>query len=97
MEQLKKDVREVIEKRIPLCEIIDPPYSQSSMRERLRKAIRTVIWEYTKEKRMNHFPSTTDVLHIETRRKDGATHWYIRFDVERWDEEWARIKAMDNA
>ena len=96
MELLKKDVHEIIEKRIPVSEIIDPPYPQSTMRERLGKAIRIVVWGCATMWGRKHTPRINDVFTIESRKKDGIVHWYVRFDIEKWDAEWAKIKAEDN-
>ena len=77
MERLKNDVREIIEKRIPVCEIIDPPYPQSTMRAQLGKAIRIVVWEQQ--------VGTAKAFKIETRKIDNVVHWYVIFDKAKWD------------
>ena len=92
MESLKQDVREIIENRIKICEITDPPYPQSTMRERLGKAIRIVVWEQARKENAIHTPSASKVFKIESRKKDGIVHWYVTFDVDLWDDEWKKIK-----
>ncbi len=94
MESLKRDVREIIDNRIGMCEITDPPYPQSTMRERLGKAIRIVVWEQAKKEKTIHAPSASRVFKIESRKKDGTVHWYVTFDVDLWDEEWKKIKEQ---
>lgn len=87
MERLKEDVREIVEKRIPMAEIIDPPYGKNTMRERLGKAMRLVIWEYARKYGIR-VPGASEVFKIESRKADGTGieyRWYVKFDVELWE------------
>ena len=95
LEALKKDIREIIENTIKLCEIIDPPYPQSSMREHLRKAIRSVVWEYAVKDKEHYTPDPYDVFKIQSHKKDGIIHWYIQFDSELWNNERSKLKKKN--
>ena len=92
MEQLKANLREIIEKRIPVCEITDPPYPNSVMRERLLTAIRKTIWEYAEKDKYGHKKVPVVALDIHSRTIEGKKHWYITFDVNKWTEEWERFR-----
>ena len=81
MEQLKADVREIIRKKIRVAEITDPPYPDSTMRERLHNSMRYVLWEDYGRKA----PAWKQVFKISYRKTEGKTHWYVLFDVEYWD------------
>lgn len=87
MERLKRDVREIIDNRIRVCEITDPPYPQSTMRERLEKAIRIVTWEWgNKTGKYGRFRAK-DFFKVESRKIDGTVRWYVQFDADRWEKE----------
>ena len=91
MELLEADIREIIEKRIHVCEIVDAQYPDGTIRDRLIKAIRTVIWGYAErdKKGTRRIPTNLfRVLAIRSKTIDGKKHWYITFDVNLWDEEW---------
>ncbi len=90
MEQLKADLREIINKKIPLCEIIDPQYPDGTIRDRLIKAIRTVIWECAERDKtgVKRIPKFNGVLEIKSRKGQERRHWYIQFDVKQWEEAW---------
>lgn len=94
MEQLKADLREIIEKRIRVCEIVDVQYPEGTMRDRLHNALRKVLWEYAEldKKNFRALPVDTRVLEIKSRKIDGERHWYMTFDVETWDEGWRKFR-----
>ena len=97
MEILKNDVREIIEKRIRVCEITDPPYPTSTMRERLQKAMRTVLWEMAEEGKDGrmHTPGSSEVFRISYRHIQKKIHWYVMFDVDKWEEEWRQFREAN--
>lgn len=85
MGALMDDIREIIDKRIPLCEITTQ-YAQSSMRERLRKAIRNVCWEIAQEKGLQyHMSALCNVFNVGSWKENNITHWYIEFNAKNWD------------
>lgn len=90
MEQLKADLREIIEKRIQVCEIVGVEYAESAMRNRVRYAMRKVLWEHAERDKdgILRLPRMEKVLQIRGRRIAGRTHWYVTFDTDMWDEEW---------
>ena len=90
MEQLKVDLREIIMRKVPLCEIIDPQYPDGTIRDRLIKAIRTVIWEFAERDKngVKRIPKFNGVLEIKSRKGQERRHWYIQFDVKQWEAEW---------
>ena len=87
MERLKQDVREIIDNRIRVCEITDPPYPQSTMRARLEKAILVVVWERRKATRESGYMRVKDLFKVESRKIDGTVRWYVQFDPDRWEQE----------
>ena len=87
MERLKQDVREIIDNRIRVCEITDPPYPQSTMRERLEKATRIVTWEWANKTGKGGMFYAKDFFKVESRKIDGTVRWYVRFDVDMWERE----------
>lgn len=86
MEQLKGDVREIIEKRIRFSEITDPPYNQNTVKERLRTAFRRVYWEEIQARGIQHPPRVGEIFGVQSRKIDNVVHWYVVFDPEKWDE-----------
>ena len=98
MEQLKADLREIIEKKIPLCEIIDPQYPDGTIRDRLIKAIRTVIWERAERDKngVKRIPKFNGILEIKSRKGENRRRWYIQFDVEQWEEEWVNFREENS-
>ena len=90
MEQLKADMREIIMKRIPLCEITDAQYPDGTMRDRMVKAIRTVVWEFAERDKngTKRIPKFNGVLEVRSRKVEERRHWYVMFDVKQWEEEW---------
>jgi len=95
MEQLKRDIWTIIDKSIIACEIEDPPYPPSTMRERFNRAVRAVVWECRKEYGTVHAPRADDVFRIASRKIDGVVHWYVQFDASLWKEEWERILTAE--
>lgn len=87
MESLKRDIREIIDNRIAVCEIIEPPYPQSSMRDKLKRAIRTILWEYVTETAdgKRKYPNY-NAFEILSKKIDGVVHWYIKFDADVWEK-----------
>lgn len=88
MESLKRDIREIIDNRIAVCEITEPPYPQSSMRDKLRRAIRAILWEYVTETAdgKRKYPNYNDAFEIMSKKIDGVIHWYIKFDADVWEK-----------
>jgi len=91
LEALKKDIREIIQKRIPICEITDPPYPSSTMRDRFHAALHSVLWEYherfDKDEKKHFLFHSYNTLKIESRKIDNVVRWYVKFDMELWDKE----------
>jgi len=85
MESIKRDIREIIDNRISVCEILEPPYPQSTMREKLKKGIRSIIFEYGKKTDDGRirYPNY-DAFTIISKKLDGVVHWYIKFDFGVW-------------
>jgi hypothetical protein len=90
MEQLKADMREIIEKRIQVCEIVGVEYSESAMRDRIKIAMSKVLWDHAERDKdgILRLPHIEKVLQIKGIRITGETHWYVTFDTDMWDEEW---------
>ena len=89
LERLKEDIREIIEKRVPIAEIVDPPYGKNTMRERLGKAIRLVVWEYARNYSDLRVPSSSEVFTVESHKAEDTVtgyRWYVKFDVARWEQ-----------
>ena len=99
MDLLKVDVRKIIQDRIQICEIVNPPYPNSTMRERLQKAIRMVLWEYAERNKDGKLcmPSRREVFKVSNRNIDGQCHWYVTFDINRWDKEWQQFREENSA
>jgi hypothetical protein len=93
MEALMQDVRDIIDKRVAVCEIIDPPYPQSTMRERLEKAVRNVIAERMSKAGAVGYIKAKEIFTVESRKTDGVVRWFVQFDAERWAAEWERVKG----
>ena len=88
MESLKRDIREIIDNRIALCEITEAQYPQSTMRDKLKRAIRSILWEYVTETDdgKRKFPNYNDAFVIQSRKIDGVVHWYVKFDADVWEK-----------
>ena len=74
--KLKRDVLEIIERGIRMCEI-KSEYSTSSMRSGLKAAIRRAVysWNAVHERKVDY-----DELVIHRRKaEDGSAHWYIEY------------------
>lgn len=91
MDRLKADILEIIEKRIPMAEIVDSPYTEQTMRARMTTAIRKIVWEYSEKKGTKHIPFVKKVIDFKVRKVDGEFHYYVIFNPELWDEEWKKI------
>ena len=95
METLKEEIREIIYSKIPLCELTNNPYPDSTMRSHLKKAMRIVLWEISREKGIVHCSSDYEVFKIISKKadlptvisaKDRPVRWYVKFDVKKWEE-----------
>ena len=87
MKKAMEDIQEIIQKRMEKSEIIDPAYSESSLYEGYKRAIRKVVMEKAKKAGMGYVPAwaSFQVIHREI---DGKRRWFILFDVQQWDMAW---------
>lgn len=87
LKDLMEDIREIIRNRIRICEIVNTKYSSSTMRERLNRAMREVLWDLAKtvENGKERVPNAKEVFTITMRKEDGEPHWYVLFDVDLWN------------
>ena len=87
LEILKQDIREIIDNRIELCEIVDAPYPRSTLREHVLRAIYSVIYERTIKAGWSYLPDKFQLFSVHMKKKDGEYHCFILFDVQRWESE----------
>ena len=79
------DIREIIEKKIEYCELVDCPYAPSTIMQdleyRARGVCRDVFWEKTGKspEQVNFFKFSKLV------DKDKKTHFYAMFAVKAWE------------
>lgn len=86
LNDLKEDIREIIDKRIRICEIVNTKYSTGTLRERLQRAMRDVLWDIARTTGdTERVPSRNEVFEIKFRKEAGEPHWYVTFDVDLWD------------
>lgn len=94
MEAAIKDIREIIEKRIQRSVIVKSPFTESSTYEGYKRAIRKAVLQVRREKQTCRVPDW-DCFKVIKKTVDGVTFWYIIFDVEKWDIEWAMIAERE--
>lgn len=78
-DRLVSDLEEIIRNRWEISELIDPPYSQSAMRDGILAAVRAIVWKMNLKTYTNPFT-------FITRTEDGKKKWFVRFDAEAWDK-----------
>lgn len=93
LEILKQDIREIIDNRIELCEIVEAPYPRTTLRDRVQKAIRSVVHEYTIKTEGRFCPDTSKLFNVTMKKKDGEYHCFILFDVQRWESEMEKANS----
>lgn len=87
MEDLCKDIREIIDQRMELAELTGFPYSHTTGRDRIKKAIRITMHRYAQENDLWTI-SSIGVFDISIRKdKEGHYHYYVMFDPNKWDNE----------
>lgn len=78
---LQNDIREIIENRIEISEIVDYGYAEKSMPVQIKDAIRRVAYkEYGVR-------NAYQVFKVRTHREHTKTHFYVVFDVDAWEKE----------
>lgn len=83
LEEMIRDILEIIKNRWPVTEIINPLYTENTMRDGFNRAIRIICREYVKPK--NTWWRSKSIRLI-SRTVKGEKKWYILFDEEQWDE-----------
>ena len=84
-ELLRKDVREIIDKRIERCEIISN-YSSGYIKNALKKMFHTEAWHFAQVNGLRFFDGWA-AFKVELHKdEDGKVHAYVRFDPDTWDE-----------
>lgn len=94
MEALKSDIREIIEKRIPICEIVDPPYPHNSMRRALEKALKIVCCEWVRKKGLTRYLHNDRIFKIKSKKIENEVHWYVQFNVNELDRQVEDIRKL---
>lgn len=96
LNELKDDIREIIDKRIKISEIVNVKYSNGTLRERLHRAMRDVLWDISKTLGDRRVPSRDEIFEVNFRKIDGQPHWYVKFDVNLWDRRMREIRGTLN-
>ena len=98
LDSLKKDIREIIDKRIEQSEILVPPFPDWAMREKLNRAILQVANELGVLHKIGNLltSSTLRVFRVSSHKDENdVVHWYVSFDAELWDSRVARINEIN--
>jgi len=81
-----KDIREIVEKKIEYCELVDCPYAPSTVTQdleyRARGICRDILWEKIGKnpEQVNFFKFSKMI------DKDHKTHFYAMFAVKAWED-----------
>lgn len=86
-ERLARDIVDIIEGRVERAEIVGHDYPNSTMREHIQDAIRSVAYKQY-HVRVN---SSNKCFNIHSCMVNGETHWYVEFDTEQWDSERTKV------
>ena len=94
-EKLNRDIREIIDEKIELAEILDTGYPDSSLRCHISKAFRIVVRQISSELEQKTGRSCylgDSYLHVQSQKDEkGIRHWYVTFDG---DAFYAQIDAL---
>lgn len=85
-ERLQRDIVDIIEGRVKRAEIVGHDYPNSTMREHLQDAIRSVAYK------QYHVRANNKCFGIHSCKLNGETHWFVEFDTEQWDSERAKLR-----
>ena len=83
LEEMIRDIREIIKNRWPVTEIINPLYTENTMRDGFNRAMRNYFRELNMGKKIRW---RGGALRLISRTVKGEKKWYILFDGELWDE-----------
>jgi len=84
-ERLQRDIVDIIEGRVKRAEIVGHDYPNSTMREHIQDAIRSVAYK------QYHVRDNRKCFGIHSCMVNGETHWYVEFDTKQWDLEMAKV------
>lgn len=85
-ERLQRDIVDIIEGRVKCAEIVGHDYPNSTMREHIQDAIRSVAYK------QYHVSDNKKCFGIHSCKVSGETHWYVVFDTEQWDAERTKLR-----
>ena len=85
-ERLARDIVDIIEGRVKRAEIVGYDCPNSTMREHLQDAIRSVAYK------QYHVRANNKCFSIHSCKVSGETHWYVEFDTEQWDLERTKVR-----
>ena len=71
------------------AEIVGHDYPNSTMREHIKHAIISVAYKKY-HVRVNSY---NKCFNIHSCKVNGETHWYVNFDIDKWDEATAARKG----
>ena len=84
-ELFKRDILEIIEKKIQYCELIDCPYAASTVPQDLEYRAKRIIREALRKKGFN--PDKVNFfIFKKVIDKNRNPHFYVSFNVKAWDE-----------
>lgn len=86
MERLQRDIVDIIEGRVKCAEIVGHEYPNSTMREHIKDAIRSVAYK------QYHVIAYFKCFAIHSCKVNGEIHWYVEFDTEQWDSERTQLR-----
>lgn len=84
-ERLQRDIVDIIEGRVICAEIVGHDYPNSTMREHLKDAIRSVAYK------QYHVRAYYKCFGIHSCKVNGETHWFVEFYTEQWDLERTKV------
>lgn len=91
---LKKDIKTIIDQRIPVSEIVNPPYTDTSMRAILQKVIRIALSEWRTENRHYRSPQWT-CFTIHEHKNGSEKRWFVEFNLRQWDADLQHILEVE--